>query len=700
MKTIRIAQLAGVVVRTAVLPCMLMCCGTQAHAAVHALLIAEGNYEGSQGVTNLLGPSNDVRLMKGILIERFQVPESNIMQLDDATHTEIEKAFVSLTAKVKKDDQVYIHYSGHGSWYKSPEAARERRGQDQTWVTHGSRSGQSNVKDAADVLDKELGTWLLKLYDITPDVVLVSDSCHSASVTRDVMQTGARSSEGVPLIHPLRSQFPDVIDLPMDKGLRIGAARDTESAVEVDPEYNTRCTDRKNCYGVFTWNWAQALRASRPGESWGDVYDRALAAIEANPLVQQRPQKEGAGDRAVFAGKFAPLTPTVPVKAIQDDASVLLGAGRLAGLTVGTELMGVVPEGSKPPRLVVVSLTAASAQAKLLEGQVKAGAQLKVSMYRDTEPRIKLFIGGPQVATVDAPWAAQVRQAIEQARSGMLQNFELVDQREAAHWRLELVRPKDGAAAQAGKPPEHVNCAAQPCAAPELWVVNQIGQLMHQKMRFPMAGSEAQLPRLIVNLAQFAGAQEVRGIAKQGNPTPMNMEVIVLRPPAGNVEKCAQGAKETSAWTHFAARPLNGLHSGDVQHRDCLTFRLRNKSTKPWYGYVLSVDTNFGINILWPKVGNNKDTARIEEGKDELIPTFYRLSDSGQETLIFIASEMQTSMDGLSGKGMRSVGGQSPLARLSRMGALSRGIENETDDPGMWGAQSAVLDIVVPDGVR
>lgn len=695
MKTIRPTAVSAAAQCGALL-FILLGLAAPAQAAVHALLIAQSDYRESPGVSNLQGPPNDVRLMKDVLTGRFKVPESNITQLDDATHTQIEQAFAALTARVKKDDQVYIHYSGHGSWYQSPASAGERRGQDQTWVTHGSRSSQRKGKDAVDVLDKEVGTWLLRLHAITPDVVLVSDSCHSASMTRDV-QIGVRSSDGVPQTHPLRAQFPDEIDIPRDRGLRIGAARDIESAVELDPERNTRCTDPKKCYGVFTWNWAQVLRTSRPGESWGDVYDRALAAIEANPLVLQRPQKEGAADRAVFAGKFAPLTATVTVQAVQGDASVLLGAGRLAGLTVGTELAGVVPEGVKAPRLEVVSVDAATAQAKMLEGQVRAGGQVKVSKYRDSEPRIQLFVGGPQAADVDAALAGQVRQAIEQARHMTLQNFDLVDRREAAQWRLELVRPKNGAAATPGLP-EHVHCTTQPCATPELWVVNPFGQLMHPKMRFPLADPAAQIPRLLSNLGSFARAQEVRSIARQGNATPLEAKVTVLRPPAGSTAsapKCIEGAQGAAGWQRFAERPLAALRSEDVQYLDCLAFKIHNKDKKPWYGYLLSVDPNFSVNRVWPTAKMNEDEARIEAGNEEVMKSFYRLSDPGREMLLFIASEQQTPMPGVEEGGMRGGGAGSPLARLARGGALTRGVESETEE-GPWGAQSTSLDISPP----
>jgi hypothetical protein len=412
------------------LVCGLMGMGGQVHASVHALLIGITDYKAAN-ISDLQGPANDIQLMNEVLTDRFKVPAANITLLRNGTHSQIEKAFADLTARVRQGDQVYIHYSGHGSWYRSPDPA-ERRGQDQTWVSHGARVvPDSTNKDDNDVLDKEIGTWLQKLYKVTDDVVLVSDSCHSASVTRDV-QVGARSSDGLLKVHPLRDQFPEKIEFPENAGLRIGAARDIESAVELDAQTRTRCVDAKHCYGVFTWNWAEALRVSRPGESWGDVYSRTLAAIEANPLVLQRPQKEGNDKRAVFEGKFAELTSTVAVRKVEPNGTVVIGAGRLSGLTVGSALIGADGDPAQAPRLEVIGAEASNAQAKVLSGAVTAGLLLKVSDYKAVEPRMALHVGGPQASGIDASLAARVRQAIEQARRSTLSNFDLVDQQSDA----------------------------------------------------------------------------------------------------------------------------------------------------------------------------------------------------------------------------------------------------------------------------
>ena len=677
----------------------LLALGGHAHAAIHALLIGITDYKDAK-ISDLQGPANDIALMKDVLINRFEVPASNIKSLPNGTHTQIKDAFEDLTKRIKKGDYVYIHYSGHGSSYKSPDPS-EKDGQDETWVTYGARTEKAQGDDKHDILDKELGTWMMKLYEKTDDVVLVSDSCHSASVTRDV-QVGARSVDKEDKPHPLRAIFNKEIVYPETAGLRIGAARDTESAVELDSETNKRCFGPQRCYGVFTWHWAQALLSSRPKESWGDVYDRALAAIEANPQVVQRPQKSGAADRYVFGGGGAPLTFTVAVRDV-NDRTVQLGAGRLSGLTKDTELVGVGPAGAPVPRLKVTSVAAATATATLLEGEVKKGGQLKVSKYQAVEPPITLHVGGPQAAGVDAETASRVKTAISQAIGKTLQNFELVDKPEDAQWRLELVRPRSAEAAKEASRPEHVQCAQQPCTGTELWVVNSFGQVMHPKMRFPMSGSDQklseELARLVGNLDTFSRAKEVRAIAAgQNNDMPLQLMVSVWRPPEGSKDICKVGAGGAAGWKQVVVdKALTKLVDGDIQPNDCLSFTVVNTDeNKPWYGYVLSVDPNFGVNLVWPNVRMSEDDARVPAKNALPVKhSYYRLNTLGRETLIFIASDKQTPLRGLAEAGMRGTGGSSLGRLMRRAPLLTRGGTEISEKESVWGAQSVSLEVGV-----
>ncbi|MFM2120729.1 MAG: hypothetical protein RL722_2197, partial [Pseudomonadota bacterium] len=155
------------------------------------------------------------------------------------------------------------------------------------------------------------------------------------------------------------------------------------------------------------------------------------------------------------------------------------------------------------------------------------------------------------------------------------------------------------------------------------------------------------------------------------------------------------GATSTAGWQRLPAKPLASLSSKDVQFNDCLAFTLKNKDGKPWYGYVLNVDPNFAINRIWPTARMTDDQARIEANTSyEVNNSWYRLNNPGTDALLFVASEQQTPMSGLTDAGMRNVGASpSALKRLMRAGALTRTVESDVQE-GPWGAQSVFLEVV------
>ena len=182
----------------------------------YAILIGINAYPEGGGFSPLEGARNDVELVKNVLISHFAFnPDPKFMKVlvdENATHSSIQAAFEQVTAQAKAGDVVYIHYSGHGSQVADVSGdEKDRAGLDSTWVSYGSRTslmdeaadggGQKSAKrgggnspvsgagatsdlDDYDVLDDELGNWLIKLSKKTDRIIFVSDSCHSGTITR------------------------------------------------------------------------------------------------------------------------------------------------------------------------------------------------------------------------------------------------------------------------------------------------------------------------------------------------------------------------------------------------------------------------------------------------------------------------------------------------------------------------------------
>ncbi|MDQ1354365.1 MAG: hypothetical protein QG657_4674, partial [Acidobacteriota bacterium] len=179
----------------------------------HALLIGIDDYS-SSGLENLKGAQNDPRLIKNVLMDKLQFEEHDITLLKNknATHSRLEKAFSQLTRRINNGDFVYIHYCGHGSQVPDNDGDEYPGLFDQTWVPYGSRCPRMKGKDRYDITDDELHQWLLPIFEKTDNVVIVSDSCYSASVTRgDILS--ARS------VSPDQRHYPPLSKITVKKGV-------------------------------------------------------------------------------------------------------------------------------------------------------------------------------------------------------------------------------------------------------------------------------------------------------------------------------------------------------------------------------------------------------------------------------------------------------------------------------------------------
>lgn len=661
--------------------------GVQAGPVVHALLIGISDYDSNVGLTPLNGPENDVKLMRDVLTQRFGVSAANVRLVLNPTHSEIEQEFAALTKRVRSHDLVYIHYSGHGSTSPDPN---EPRGEDQTWVPHGARANGRAGKDGWDVLDKEIAVWLAPLYALTEDVVFVSDSCHSGSVARG-SRKGVRSADPAPGPHPLLARLPKVA--PPGSGVRIGAARDFEPAVELDHRTGGGCNGRNECYGVFTWNWAQALLESRPGEAWGDVFNRASARITTQPSVYQRPQIEGNADRAVFAGRFAALTPTVEVL---DSAggTATLGGGALAGLSKGSVYRSVVPPGSTPASLTVTDVDALTSRAALNSGNIKRGDLVSEVTHLYDAAAIRLYLGDA-TRPGDVTLIRKVRGALASQLPTTLTAFQLVPTAESADWQLQLTHPAPNTAkptpGAAHRLPDIGKCAT-PCGAPQLWVVSRQGLLIDEHLRFDLARPDEEIARLVSNLQTYARAQQVRRLAAQGNATPLRLNVTVWRPPPGDNRKCAAGAVADSGWTRLGPFP-SGAMPARAQLNDCLAFEIENlDATYTWYGYVVTVSPDLSVTPALPQARAASDEARIPPGEHiRSGPYLYRLNSVGRETLMLLASDGPVRVQALQRGGMKR--GEKPQSQLEALLAASALGRGEVEVVGKWGATS--VDVLV-----
>ncbi len=664
---------------------------------VRALLIAVADYPKDAGVDALSGPPNDIVLMRQVLLKRFGVAADNIVSLVDAqaTHTAIAQAFADLARQVRPGDIVYVHYSGHGSTAADPA---ERRG-DQTWVSYGARAPGFTGTDAYDVLDKEIAHWLQPLYERTPDVIFVSDSCHSATVSRGE-KTGVRFAPSDVKPHPLLAKLSPVP--PPTTGVRIGSSRDVESAVELDPRENLPCSDKTQCYGVFTWYWAKALQESQPGDSWNDVFRRTQTLVATVSAVNQKPQIEGAGDRAVFGGQGRPARAMVAVTSVDAGAGrATLDAGQLSGVTVGSTYARPAADGDQTAVqageavLKVSAVTPLTAQAILLKGPLAAGDLLLEANHVFTAQPIRLFVTGDWAATTDAALVAQLKGGLLRARDqGPLAAFAIVEDKSKADWWIYLGRPKSPMAPTAETLPQA--CERAPCPA-ELWILSRTAGLMSPRLRHPVVDGDETVTWLVASLRKYAWAQEVKGLATQGNALPVSVSLTVHRPaPGTHAKECLPASVAAAAPPSTEIETVALGQASSARLHDCLSFTVvNNDSRKPWYAYVVAVGPDFSVQRIFPTKFQVDDEARLKPKETLSAANLYELGDVGTETLMLLVSPGPVQTITLEQAGVRGKGDASHLSRLLAARAERRGMVVDSTVE-TWGAMASDLKIGQP----
>ncbi|MDQ1352680.1 MAG: hypothetical protein QG657_2986, partial [Acidobacteriota bacterium] len=214
---------------------------------------------------------------------------------------------------------------------------------------YGSRCPHMKGKDRYDITDDELHQWLQPILEKTDNVVIISDSCYSASVTRGNILS-ARS------VSPDQRHYPSLSKIALRKeaagGILIGAAQDDELAFEA--------TFNGETHGLFSWYWIDALKQSYPGDTWSDLFQRTYIMV-SNYFDQQHPQFQGDADKPVFGNVGKKNRPRVPISRIWNNGkAVRIEAGSLSGVSNGSIYRLYNPletDINRLPRLEITKIT-------------------------------------------------------------------------------------------------------------------------------------------------------------------------------------------------------------------------------------------------------------------------------------------------------------------------------------------------------
>lgn len=315
---------------------------------------------------NLRGCVQDINHVETYLKDTFNLTPDQIIKLTATasenpnqpqelrellpTYENIVAKFKELTAKAKPQDQVYIHYSGHGGRAKTIfESLKGFGALDEALVP--TDIGQPNSRYLRDL---EFAKLLEEMVKKELVVTLVLDSCHSGGAAREKSGDDRIRGEGFidmtprptdSLVAPLNelaqnwqsltanSRNITVVNglLPEPKGYTlIAACRDNEFAYEDVFEGTER-------NGALTYFLLKALREFGKEISVESLYNRIFNLVH-NRFERQTPMLMGETERTFFGGQAVAANRNAPVMKVDFTKNrVQLQIGEASGIKKGAE---------------------------------------------------------------------------------------------------------------------------------------------------------------------------------------------------------------------------------------------------------------------------------------------------------------------------------------------------------------------------
>lgn len=292
-----------------------------------ALLIGINEYSEPK-IPNLRGCVNDVEALAAVLSEHYEFEPANLTKLvsrDTSTRQAILSALKRLVQETEPEDVALIYYSGHGSQVPDRSGDETVDRKDETIVP--SDSGRTDGRPVLDILDDELETYVGELSRIAANTTFIFDSCHSGSITREVLEPGAvkralREARPVPRAAPVADEplavevqpYAD-FDTPQERHrsatglipqgdyLLIAGCLDSQTSAELEFEGSPR--------GLLTYHLVEQLRVG-VGSTAEEIFTKTKEKVEREAAG------EGESQQPVFEGppELRDANPFSPVGAI------------------------------------------------------------------------------------------------------------------------------------------------------------------------------------------------------------------------------------------------------------------------------------------------------------------------------------------------------------------------------------------------
>jgi len=462
-----------------------------------------------------------------------------------------------------------------------------------------------------------LNSFLGELSQKTDNVVVVSDSCHSGTITRGkTFATRGAPRDARP--HPLGA-LP--VSGRVGKWLSISACRDTEEASEYPAGATT--------HGLFTWFWAQALRNAVQGESWRQTFDRAAALIALSQSRPQHPHIEGDASLLVFGGRIETPPKTIAVKSVLGN-KVTVDAGALVGLTPDSLLRKFDPQ-QQTKALPTVKLTQVEANESsgLAEGAIAPGDLLLLEEYGIQGKPINVLVRAD--LQEDAGLAEKVAAVVKG-----LPSFALVESPRACDLTLQILRPKKQGGRYAYAHPNDSLPRSFPDAPAECWALTPDERLYDGQERLKMRLEGAGIEVLKQNLLLLARTRNMLTLAAApGQTQPVELTVDVYAPATTPAAACApepdyfRDDELGLCWKRVQTLTPGNLPEPTQTFSGArlLRFVLTNVSKRPQYTYLVNITDKGDVQPFYPGVNDSEEEGLLAPGASRRLETSLELKE-------------------------------------------------------------------------
>lgn len=276
--------------------CILPLCFVQSSFAdMYGLSIGIDQYK---NVPSLEGAVNDAKIIADSLT-KIGAKKVKLLLNEQANRNEIKKAWEELTQEAKNGDTLFFSYAGHGAQQDERIPNTEADGKDEFYALANYSDSGANTYER--IMDDDLQEWFSKVPNL--HVVLISDSCHSGTMTRSYKKSTLKYRK-------IEKQVINNDALPLIADKNIADERKTKlanvvsvSAVPDDKEVPEVKIGNEQ-HGALSWHLAQGILGFADKNKDGSI---ELAEIKDYLIERVRMETEGQQHPQITFNQNQPL---------------------------------------------------------------------------------------------------------------------------------------------------------------------------------------------------------------------------------------------------------------------------------------------------------------------------------------------------------------------------------------------------------